>query len=49
MIKTTQIRPISGATKNVSRYQLRDRYIDLVDLGNGRYGIISFGEVWPGR
>ncbi|MEG5028633.1 hypothetical protein QUB36_16960 [Microcoleus sp. AT8-B1] len=45
----TEIRRISGATSNVSRYELGDRYIDLVDLGQGEYGIISFGKVWPRR
>ncbi|MEG4270227.1 MULTISPECIES: S8 family serine peptidase [unclassified Microcoleus] len=44
--KTTQIRRISGATSNVSRYELGDKYIDLVDLDQGRYGIISFGKLW---
>ncbi|MEG3857970.1 S8/S53 family peptidase, partial [Microcoleus sp. herbarium12] len=41
-----QGRPISGATPNVSRYESGGKYIDLVDLGQGRYGIISFGKVW---
>ncbi|MEG4170124.1 MULTISPECIES: hypothetical protein [unclassified Microcoleus] len=44
--KTTQIRRISRATSNVSRYELGDKYIDLVDLDQGRYGIISFGKLW---
>ncbi|WP_373536393.1 hypothetical protein, partial [Microcoleus sp.] len=41
-----QGRLISGATPNVSRYESGGKYIDLVDLGQGRYGIISFGNVW---